>query len=325
MKEYNDDDLSNKSDEELKNETYKILEEDVFTEIENVEVVKDYNNYKSNNVLNDYKNSYKESNSSYGEERQKREVKILAKVFSIILIAAVLFIVSVVIFIKNAYENMEEMIDEQYYDIEYDLDNDGYLDYDELNTYEEENATDYEKYYKAIELFVDKEEKVIYFELENRNSYKVDFAYIKIAFYDENKNLIDVCEESISNVSIDGKVIERVHYNKEFASYDVIVTVDDYYTEIEEVESADVSLISSHENFESGDIEYTIKNNSEKSVSGDVYVIFYDEADNIVDIEYDFVYDLGAGKTVTELMYLYNDKDYSYFKVDLSGLTIDNY
>ena len=34
----------------------QILEEDVFTEVEKVEVVKDYNNYKSNNVINDYKN-----------------------------------------------------------------------------------------------------------------------------------------------------------------------------------------------------------------------------------------------------------------------------
>ena len=45
MKDYNDEDLSGKSDEDLKNETYKILEEDVFKEVEKVEVVKEFNNY----------------------------------------------------------------------------------------------------------------------------------------------------------------------------------------------------------------------------------------------------------------------------------------
>ena len=325
MKDYNDEDLSGKSDEDLKNETYKILEEDVFKEVEKVEVVKDYNNYKSNNVINDYKNTYQESNSTYGEVRQKKEVKLLARIFSIIFIAAILFIAAVSMFIKNAYEKLEEQMDEMYYDIEYDLDNDGYLDYEEMNTYESEKASDYERFYIANELFIDREDKTIYFEIENRNSYKVDFAYLKIAFYDENKKLIDIAEQPISNIIPDGRIIERIHYNKEFASYEVVITVEDYYTDLEEREDANVSLVSTHENFKNNEIEYVVKNNSSKSVSGDVYMIFYDEKENIVNIEEDFLFDLGAGKTVTESVYIFNDVDYSSLEVDLSGITIDEY
>lgn len=325
MKDYNDEDLSGKSDEDLKNETYKILEEDVFKEVEKVEVVNDYNNYKSNNVINDYKNTYQENNNIYGDTRNKKDVKLLSKIVSIIFILAILFIAAVSMFIKNAYENLEMQMDEMYYDIEYDLDSDGYLDYEEMSIYESEKAADYERFYTAEELFIDKEDMAIYFEIENRNSYKVDFAYLKIAFYDENKKLIDVAEESISNILPDGKVIEKVHYNKEFTSYEVVVTVDDYYTELEESEDANISLISTHEDFESNEVEYVIKNNSSKSVSGDVYMIFYDENENIVNIEDDYIFDLGAGKTVTESVFIFSDVDYSSLEVDLSGITVDEY
>ena len=326
MKEYNnDDDFNNKSDEEIKNETLKILEEDVFNDVEKVEVVKEYNNYRSNNVIKDYEDTYGESNTSHIEDRKKKDLRLLKKIFGVIIIIAILFIFSVVIVVKNAYNNLEEIMVDKYYDVEYDLDNDGYLDYEEMDRYELEKASDYERFYTAKELFVDKEDRTIYFEIENRNSYKVDFADLKIAFYDENKKLIDVVEEPISNILVNGKIIERVHYRKEFASYEVVVTVEDYSTDIEEREEANVSLISTREKVDSNDIEYVIKNNSSKSVSGDVYVIFYDENKNIVNIEEDYIFDLGSGKTATERVYVFSDVDYSSLEVDLSGITVDEY
>ena len=111
-----------------------------------------------------------ENNNIYGDTRNKKDVKLLSKIVSIIFILAILFIAAVSMFIKNAYENLEMQMDEMYYDIEYDLDSDGYLDYEEMSIYESEKAADYERFYTAEELFIDKEDMAIYFEIENRNS-----------------------------------------------------------------------------------------------------------------------------------------------------------
>jgi hypothetical protein len=208
----------------------------------------------------------------------------------------------------------------------YDFDEDGYLDYEEQHTYELDKATDYEKNYTIKEMFIDKERRSMYFELENRNSYNVDFAHLNVAFYDEEGRLVDVEEKYIDNILTNQKVIECIDYNRPFATYDVNITVE--WTSLDEEvpnNNANMEIVSKEINKEDGELIYTIKNNSEKEVSGDIYVIFYDEGNKIVNIYRDYVYDLKSGGTEELEAYIYDDSIFSTYDIVLTGVQVDEY
>ena len=320
MKNYNENDeydLSGRADEELKNEAYRIVNEDVFGSIEeDLEKNKKYNNYEYNYTNIEIKQENKNNKNGIGK----------GIVIFIIVLIGLIILVNLILNLQDEYFYDDEVY-EEFYDIEYDIDNNGYLDYNEQTTYDLEKSLDYEKYYTAKEIFIDKENKDIYFELENRNTEYIDYADLNIAYYDEEGKLIDVDEVYISNPSIDKKTIECIHYERDFSKYDVKIIVGSYsYNKNTEYIDTEVELVSTEEDFENNKLKYTLKNNSDKKVSGTVYVIFYNEYDEIIKIEQGYMYDFTAGKTKTDYIYInLNNLEYSYFKIDTSSLVTVDY
>lgn len=311
MNKYDEMDLSGRADEELENDMRKILEEDTFNNYNQ------YNNYSSNN----------------DKEEVVREEKGNGKVGSlfgkIVLYSGIIFLV---IFILNFEEifyewNYDDNYEyEELYDIEYDLDENGYLDYKEQHIYELDKATDYEKNYMLKELFIDREHKRIYFELENNNSNNVQYARLNVAFYDENEKLIEVKEKYIDVIDKDKKVIEYVDYNKSFYKYDAVITVDTYLLEEKNSDNeVDVEIISNGFGIDESEILYILKNNSEEDVYGDIFVIFYDKNNNIIYIDVNYTYELKPGKTEKFEAYLDNDlvEKSSRYEIILSNIKTD--
>ena len=207
----------------------------------------------------------------------------------------------------------------QEYDSE-DLNQDGYVDREEYELKYLEKAREYEKNITVKEIYNDKDNKEIYFELVNNNAYPVTFMDIKMAFYDENKKLVDVTQTSVTNCEIGKPVIVDLYYRTFFDSYEVAISAD---TEIQsKVEKVDVEVTSIKDtSFDDNKVYYTIKNNGDKEVYGDAYIIFYDDSNNIVKIERSYVSKLKAGKEDTFEEYVFmDDINYRRIEVDISRL-----
>lgn len=334
MTNFDENDLSGKSDEELKNETFNIVN-DVFDTINQINDTSNVKNEerKYNNYQNNY--NFRESfNNVVSEEDRKAGVKLAGTVLIVIIAVVFLFILSIFLAIKNidsysVYDSDDDESDyEVVYDVEYDTNNDGYLNFEERNTYDLEQAEDYEDYYIINEKFIDKENKVVYFELENRNEYPVDYANINIAFYDEEGNLLEAKNSYIDNTSTDNKVIEEVYYEREFASYQAVVRVSTgFINESSKNKTTNVSVIDSTMNKKSRTVGYTIKNNGSENVSGKVYVIFYDENDNVIAISDDYLVNAKPNKETKGEIYVYGlDRlDYLSYEINVSSLYSSSY
>ena len=337
-----DNDLINKSDEDLKNETLKILEEDVFEETEKISKTKvknssnegyknssEYHNYSytsrdETSKYNNY-NSYSDEEELVADIKNKRGIKVI---FVFILAIFVLFALILSVFFSfNDYDDYDYSY-EDVYDIEYDSDNDGYLDYDEREVYEDDKTSDYVKLINVSELFNDKKYKELFFKIENNNNYIIDNATLNIAFYDNENNLMFVEKSYIDNLPMNKEVLVSQHYEKEFDHMEATVTVDLGYGTPRE-KDADVIVVSS--NIERDEynsvVKYTIKNNDTLSARGDLYIIFYDSNGEIITIKEDYFYDIKPGEELDEEYNFYYDdvEDLNLIEIDVSNFVYDVY
>lgn len=337
-----DNDLINKSDEDLKNETLKILEEDVFEETEKISKTKvknssnegyknssEYHNYSYTSIdetskYNNY-NSYSDEEELVADIKNKRGIKVI---FVFILAIFVLFALILSVFFSfNDYDDYDYSY-EDVYDVEYDLDNDGYLDYDEREVYEDDKTSDYAKLINVSELFNDKKYKELFFKIENNNNYIIDNATLNIAFYDNENNLMFVEKSYIDNLPMNKEVLVSQHYEKEFDHMEATVTVDLGYGTPRE-KDADVIVVSS--NIERDEynsvVKYTIKNNDTLSARGDLYIIFYDSNGEIITIKEDYFYDIKPGEELDEEYNFYYDdvEDLNSIEIDVSNFVYDVY
>ena len=340
-----DNDLINKSDEDLKNETLKILEEDVFEENEKISKTKvknssnegyknssEYHNYSytsrdETSKYNNY-NSYSDEEELVADIKNKRGIKVI---FVFILAIFVLFALILSVFFSfNDYDDYDDYdySYEDVYDVEYDLDNDGYLDYDEREVYEDDKTSDYVKLINVSELFNDKKYKELFFKIENNNNYIIDNATLNIAFYDNENNLMFVEKSYIDNLPMNKEVLVSQHYEKEFDHMEATVTVDLGYGTPRE-KDADVIVVSS--NIERDEynsvVKYTIKNNDTLSARGDLYIIFYDSNGEIITIKEDYFYDIKPGEELDEEYNFYYDdvEDLNLIEIDVSNFVYDVY
>lgn len=337
-----DNDLINKSDEDLKNETLKILEENVFEETEKISKTKvknssnegyknssEYHNYSYTSIdetskYNNY-NSYSDEEELVADIKNKRGIKVI---FVFILAIFVLFALILSVFFSfNDYDDYDYSY-EDVYDVEYDLDNDGYLDYDEREVYEDDKTSDYAKLINVSELFNDKKYKELFFKIENNNNYIIDNATLNIAFYDNENNLMFVEKSYIDNLPMNKEVLVSQHYEKEFDHMEATVTVDLGYGTPRE-KDADVIVVSS--NIERDEynsvVKYTIKNNDTLSARGDLYIIFYDSNGEIITIKEDYFYDIKPGEELDEEYNFYYDdvEDLNSIEIDVSNFVYDVY
>ena len=395
------DDFTNKNDDDLINETNKILEED--DEIVDVSDLKrriaekqrkeerkeveerlssdynpvQYNKYESTYIPNNYTNnynsqdysSYSSSNASQGDvEFTKKVAKVMIIGFFCLFIFAL--IISITLFnMVDEIDYSDYYYDDYYYEDDYysedynydynydytdnymnedttnseyidnnfvennfnnyyqeydskDLNQDGYVDREEYELEHIEKAREYEKNITIKELYNNKENKEIYFEIVNNNAYPVTFMDIKMAFYDENKKLVDVTQTSVMNCEIGKPVIVDLYYSTFFDSYEVAISVDTENQSKAEKVNVEVTSIKDA-SFDDNKLYYTIKNNGDNEVYGDVYIIFYDDSNNIVKIERSYVSRLKSGKEETFDEYIFiDDMDYRKIEVDTSRLHI---
>ena len=323
-----DNELFNKSDEDLKNETFKILEEDVFEEVEKISKTKVKNSlndgYKDSSGYHNYSYNTKEDISKYNnynrysdEEELVNDIKNkrgINVIFVFILAIFILFIlISCVAFNFDTDDyDYDDYSYEEFYDIEYDSDHDGYLDYEERMAYEADKNSDYTKLINVSEFFNDKESKQLFFKIENRNNYIIDNATLNIAFYDNENNLMFVEKTYISNLPINKEILVGQHYQKEYDHMEAIVTVDTGYGTPRD-KDAEVIVVSSNiikDEFNSV-VEYTIKNNDTLPAMGDVYIIFYDAKGEVIAIKEDYYIELKAGEEL--------DGEYNFYFDEIEG------
>ena len=380
------DDFTNKNDDDLINETNKILEEDddivdvsdLKKRIAEKEKVEDrkkveenlynsynpvqYNTYESKYIPNDYPNNYnlQEYSAYSSNSTSQSNIEFTKKVAKFIIIGFFSMFIFAIIFFMVAFNMMNEIdySDDYYYEDDYysedyssdyyyddqyygdyssnifdnnndnyyqeydskDLNQDGYVDREEYELEYVEKAREYEKNITIKELYNNKENKEIYFEIVNNNAYPVTFMDIKMAFYDENKKLVDVTQTSVMNCEIGKPVIVDLYYRTFFDSYEVAISVDtEDQSKAEKVNVEDTSIKDA--SFDDNKLYYTIKNNGDNEVYGDVYIIFYDDSNNIVKIERSYVSRLKSGREETFEEYVFiDDVNYRRIEIDTSRL-----
>ena len=376
------DDFINKNDDDLINETNKILEEDDdivdvsdlkkrIAEKEKVEERKkveenlynsynpvQYNKYESTYIPNDYTNNYnlQEYSAYSSNSTSQSNIEFTKKVAKFIIIGFFSMFIFAIIFFMAAFNMMNEIdysddyyyeddyySEDYYYDDQYygdyssnifdnnndnyyqeydskDLNQDGYVDREEYELEYVEKAREYEKNITIKELYNNKENKEIYFEIVNNNAYPVTFMDIKMAFYDENKKLVDVTQTSVMNCEIGKPVIVDLYYRTFFDSYEVAISVDTEDQSKAEKVNVEVTSIKDA-SFDDNKLYYTIKNNGDNEVYGDVYIIFYDDSNNIVKIERSYVSRLKSGREETFEEYVFiDDVNYRRIEIDTSRL-----
>ena len=314
-----DDDLNNKSDEEVKQETYKILEEDVFSEAE-----KKINNFE----YTDYSDYNKYNDKKIEKKKNKNPFIIFIIIVAVIIIVRCLFMSFTLMDVD--YDDYDDYESEEIYDIEYDIDRDGYLNYNEREQYNSDKEINYEELITFKEVFVDEYKKTIYFEYENRNEFSVSSIELDIIYYDKDGKIIDIGKTYLNGNVLNRKVYGDIEYSREFESYEYKFIVDLYGVSYYEAQYPDVEVLDYDKEIVNSSMDITLKNYSEKDVSGSIYIVFYNGNEDDKEIVYvvrDSIFDLKPGKKLVETVFLNKNiiPSYENIEINLDSLEVEEY
>ena len=314
-----DDDLNNKSDEEVKQETYKILEEDVFSEAE-----KKINNFE----YTDYSDYNKYNDKKIEKKKNKNPFLIFIIIVAVIIIVRCIFMSFTLM--DADYDDYDDYESEETYDIEYDIDRDGYLNYNEREQYNSDKEINYEELITFKEVFVDEYKKTIYFEYENRNEFSVSSIELDIIYYDKDGKIIDIGKTYLNGNVLNRKVYGDIEYSREFESYEYKFIVDLYGVSYYEAQYPDVEVLDYDKEIVNSSMDITLKNYSEKDVSGSIYIVFYNGNEDDKEIVYvvrDSIFDLKPGKKLVETVFLNKNiiPSYENIEINLDSLEVEEY
>ena len=314
-----DDDLNNKSDEEVKQETYKILEEDVFSEAE-----KKINNFE----YTDYSDYNKYNDKKIEKKKNKNPFIIFIIIVAVIIIVRCLFMSFTLMDVD--YDDYDDYESEETYDIEYDIDRDGYLNYNEREQYNSDKEINYEELITFKEVFVDEYKKTIYFEYENRNEFSVSSIELDIIYYDKDGKIIDIGKTYLNGNVLNRKVYGDIEYSREFESYEYKFIVDLYGVSYYEAQYPDVEVLDYDKEIVNSSMDITLKNYSEKDVSGSIYIVFYNGNEDDKEIVYvvrDSIFELKPGKKLVETVFLNKNiiPSYENIEINLDSLEVEEY
>ena len=314
-----DDDLNNKSDEEVKQETYKILEEDVFSEAE-----KKINNFE----YTDYSDYNKYNDKKIEKKKNKNPFIIFIIIVAVIIIVRCLFMSFTLMDVD--YDDYDDYESEETYDIEYDIDRDGYLNYNEREQYNSDKEINYEELITFKEVFVDEYKKTIYFEYENRNEFSVSSIELDIIYYDKDGKIIDIGKTYLNGNVLNRKVYGDIEYSREFESYEYKFIVDLYGVSYYEAQYPDVEVLDYDKEIVNSSMDITLKNYSKKDVSGSIYIVFYNGNEDDKEIVYvvrDSIFDLKPGKKLVETVFLNKNiiPSYENIEINLDSLEVEEY
>lgn len=192
-----------------------------------------------------------------------------------------------------------------------------------LNDEEQKNEeTLFEKQKENVSVnhyFTRSEEFVL--EVINENNENLENFEVDLVFFDENNKLIGTKNVNIDLLLKNGKYYEKLSdVPKNIVNVDYVVKKDNFYKKLknELVYNVDCFINFDDEKFE-------VKNNS--NVNFDMIrfaIVYYDENEEIVDVDYVYVFDLMKNDNESKMYYtnIENVENLSY-KVYINRCTID--
>jgi hypothetical protein len=158
--------------------------------------------------------------------------------------------------------------------------------------------------------------------LKNENQENIADLIVQAIFYDNENKPISVCEKDISYLSADSEYyLKFTEIPEDYANYDFLITKENFWNDDMLVSIKDD--ISYEASVDDKDIlSLKFKNNSKNSADYIKFVsVYYDENDNIIDVEDWCYFDITKNKTVKEDIYigLYDTntcEDISYDRVE---------
>lgn len=134
-------------------------------------------------------------------------------------------------------------------------------------------------------------------------------ADLKIEFYDENGNIVDVEEEYMFSIPANKEGYTEVYIDddKEYSTYKIIAKLKkDHHDKSYHDKITVVSNNAQNDNY-----IVQIKNDSEIKLKQVEYAVFFIGANNsIIDYDSQLIFDMEPGETISEKLYIPYDEDY---------------
>ena len=177
--------------------------------------------------------------------------------------------------------------------------------FEDKNTYEDEIIYDSEKAEKDFpsqkeNIIISKQlvniNKELILGIENKNEENLHDLDIYIVFYDGENKICKISRDIIKLLNSNSTAFIKIYETPTtFERYEVFITKE-YFNENDIILNKDVQYSHCKEN---GKIKVSVQNNSSKKIDRLQFtVIYFDENDNILDIETIQEYDLKKNKTV---------------------------
>lgn len=150
-------------------------------------------------------------------------------------------------------------------------------------------------------------------ELTNLNDYAA-VAKIYVEFFDENHNFITIEDSFIGQIDGGRKSYDKIRLSDElkgrYETYQIRVVLS--YNSYDQSYYDNVRFISFDD--KSGNLEFRINTKKNKKINLEWGILFYDENDNIINYDSDFIYDAETNKKIKEKVYFFCD---SYAKTEV--------
>lgn len=272
--------------------------------IDNEKLLSEIDSLDDERESSDKKNSKKKNNNKFG----------------IIVVIIVLLGLSILCF------------GDDYYDDAYIVQNGEYSD-EEITSYLEQEENSKSKFEKQKENIVIKntflsKNKELMAVVSNNNTEIITDLKIEVVFYNGENKIIEIDSAIVSIIEKEMECyIKFLDTPEEFERYEFLISKDYYWYDNLEYVTDKISY-EIVENNESKNL--LVKNNYSKNISEiDFQLVYYDENDNVIDIENIYVDELKKNRTKTEELYLgifdnetYSPIEYKRYEINLLGAYI---
>ena len=195
----------------------------------------------------------------------------------------------------------------------------GYEDFNDYDDYLKNEEKIKEKLNKNFTVNGFKTQDGILVELKNNNDVPID-AEIKIEFYNENGNVINVEDGYMFDTAAKGKGYDEIYVDEDinYTTYKITAKLEKSINE--KTYNDKIEIISNTK--QNNALIIQVKNNSDVKLSEvELGLIFIGENNTIIDYEDVSIDDFGVGETVSEKVYIpydYNIRDdINYEKIDI--------
>ncbi len=164
--------------------------------------------------------------------------------------------------------------------------------------------------------------KELILTLSNNNKETVTDLKIEVVFYNGENKIIEIDSANVNIIEKESECyVKFFNTPKEFERYDFLISKDYYWYDNLEYVTNQIS----YEVVENKGIKnLEVKNNYSKDISEvDFQIIYYDENNNVIDIENLYINSLKKNKIKTNELYLYIFDNETYEKIDYKRYEIN--